>query len=78
MSWFSTLRSKWRQHDETLAERAYRDGDTIEKLEEHEHVMDAGLLGSGSEANFVPGPTAEREVERALQSEDALEHEEPK
>jgi cob(I)alamin adenosyltransferase len=78
MSWLSTLRSKWRQHDEQLAERAYRDGDAIEKLEEHEHVMDAGLLGSGSAANLVAGRTVAREVERALQTEDALEHEEPK
>lgn len=77
MSWFSTLRTKWRQHDEKLAERAYRDGDTIEELKEHEDVMSSGLLGPGSESNFVAGRTAEREVERALQAEDALEHEEP-
>ncbi len=78
MSWLSTLRSKWRQHDETLAERAYRDGDTVEKLEQDEHLMDGGLLGSASGGNLVPGLTVGGEVERALHSEDALEHEEPK
>jgi hypothetical protein len=78
MSWFSTLRGKWRQHDETLAERAYRDGDTVEKPEEDEHLMRGGLFGSASGVNLAAGRTVGEEVETALESEDALEHEEPK
>jgi hypothetical protein len=59
---FSTLRKKWRQQDEKLAERAYRDGDTLEQTE-------AGLASARA---------ADGAVDRAIQSEDALEHEEPK
>jgi molybdopterin converting factor small subunit len=65
MSLFSTLRKKWRQHDET--EHAYRDGDTLERLEEHEHA----------EAGLASARAADGAVDRAIQSEDALEHEEP-
>lgn len=75
---FATLRTKWRRHDEKLAEHAYRDRDIIEGLDEHEHVMNAGLLGSSAAGSLFSAQGAETEVERAVQSEDALEHEEPK
>jgi hypothetical protein len=77
MSVFSTLRSTWRRHDEKLAERAYRDGDTLERLEKHEHVMNTGLLGANSAGRLISAHNADRAVERAIRSEDALEHEEP-
>ena len=60
MSLFSSLRKKWRQRDETLAERAYRDGDTLER-----------------DDSLASARAADGAVERAIQSEDALEHEEP-
>jgi hypothetical protein len=74
MSLFSTLRKKWRHHDEKLAERVYRDGDT---LGEHKHVMDTGLLGANSDDSLASARASDRAVDRAIQSEDALEHEEP-
>ena len=64
MSLFSTLRNKWRQHDEKLAERAHRDGDT-------------GLLGANSDDSLASARAADGAVDRAIQSDDALEHEEP-
>ena len=67
MSLFSTLRTKWRQHDEKLAESAYRDGDALERLDEHEHAED-GLASARA---------SDRAVDRTIQSEDAREHEEP-
>jgi hypothetical protein len=78
MSLFSTLRSKWRRHDERLAERAYRDGDIWERLEEHEHVMNSGLLGANPVGRLISAQQADRAADRAIRSEDALEHEEPR
>ena len=74
MSLFSTLRKKWRQHDEKLAEHAYRDGDA---LGEHGHVMDTGLLGANSDDSLASARASDRAVDRAVQSEGAREHEEP-
>ncbi len=39
--------------------------------------MNAGLLGSGSEASLFSAQRGERAIDRAIHSEDALEHEEP-
>jgi hypothetical protein len=64
MSLFSTLRKKWRQHDEKLAERAHPDGDT-------------GLLGANSDNSLASARASDRAVDRAIQSENAREHEEP-
>jgi hypothetical protein len=65
VGWLTTLRSKWRRHDEKLAERQPRDPDVVERVDE---------LGDA----VADDPLADIGAEHAIRSEDALEHEEPR
>jgi hypothetical protein len=65
MGWLSTLRAKWRRHDEKLAERQPLDRDVIERVDE---------LGDAVADN----PLADIATEHATRSEDALEHDQPR
>jgi hypothetical protein len=75
MSWLSTLRSKWRQHDEQLAEHAYHNL--------HEPERNAVAVPDLPEPHGPAGAIMALEQEDemlladSIRNEHALEHEEP-